>query len=494
MGPRPLHLVDGNIALSPTTLVTQLPSPPLSTNPPSPFPKPNVRRHSSIAYRFSDHIIESPSLLSNSPEPNSTDTAMTSTSPDGEHERPPLTLVEKHSDLLHFIAQKESKCLELRSQLANLEAEIVQLKRKWERIVNRGFLNNPSASVSTSQGNGAVFEGIVGGVGRFIAAGLAIGEQRSPSPSPSSVTRPLPHSYFQSSATHAIKSSPLSQSPASSIAEGSALALATNEEAGDGELAQILMVHDTGATPTMSPNPAFEHHRQQQQQQYITQPDLEVPPLNNPKLFRRKSRDVHSRAPVPCEGPSTSSSQFESNLEATQAAKKEAMRAKRATVHGTNFPPVSSIPGLAALTVGPASPVPSLVESVGKKWEGLQSSFTFSKNQKRASVILSDVSQSIKSVLSSPSTSVMTQPSPPQPPPPSYFNPSSAESDLSFNRNFVTSLKNSDALISQRMTFGPDSSIPDPNWQSLGSTSPTLIDPVFEKTRSAADGEDAWNW
>ncbi|KAG6875014.1 hypothetical protein C0992_005556 [Termitomyces sp. T32_za158] len=342
MGPRPLHLVDGNIPSSPT-LVTQ-----------SPLPKPNIRRHSSISYRFSDHIIDPP-LLSTSP---------ISTSPvvkeHGQCERQPLTLVEKHSDLLHFIAQKESKCLELRSQLANLEAEIVQLKRKWERIVNRGF--NPPASVPAAQGNGAVLEGIVGGVGRFIAAGLAMGEQKPQSPSLSSVPRSFPH--LQSSATYVAKSSPLSQSPTSSIAVGSASSRASND--GDGEPAQILMVHDTGATPTMSPNPAFERQRQQQQQEQ--EQYFEVPKLSNPKLRRRK-RDGHSHALVPCEGSSTS---FESTLEVTEAA----VRAKRASVQATSFPPVSAMPGLAALTVGLESPVSPLVESVGKKWEELQRNST----------------------------------------------------------------------------------------------------------------------
>ena len=32
----------------------------------------------------------------------------------------------RHAELLHFIAQKESKCLELRSQLAMHEAELLQ--------------------------------------------------------------------------------------------------------------------------------------------------------------------------------------------------------------------------------------------------------------------------------------------------------------------------------------------------------------------------------
>ncbi|KAF9523520.1 hypothetical protein CPB83DRAFT_886844 [Crepidotus variabilis] len=106
-------------------------------------------------------------------------------------ERPPMTLVEKHADLLQFIAQKESKCLDLRSQLATHEAELHQLKKKWERIVNRGFdksssptspsanlnLNlSPSITYNTPLSPGAhapVLEGIkegVQGVGRFIAA------------------------------------------------------------------------------------------------------------------------------------------------------------------------------------------------------------------------------------------------------------------------------------------------------------------------------------
>ncbi|KAH8998122.1 hypothetical protein EDB92DRAFT_1941794 [Lactarius akahatsu] len=49
------------------------------------------------------------------------------------HQPAVLTLAERHADLLQFIAQKESKCLELRSQLAAHESELIDLKRKWER-------------------------------------------------------------------------------------------------------------------------------------------------------------------------------------------------------------------------------------------------------------------------------------------------------------------------------------------------------------------------
>ncbi|KAF8755563.1 hypothetical protein RHS01_05292 [Rhizoctonia solani] len=54
---------------------------------------------------------------------------------------------------LHFIAQKEAKCVELRSQLATHEADLLQLKKKWEKIVAKG--NDRQAS-RASAGNGAV--------------------------------------------------------------------------------------------------------------------------------------------------------------------------------------------------------------------------------------------------------------------------------------------------------------------------------------------------
>ncbi|KAK0472680.1 hypothetical protein EDD18DRAFT_1229824 [Armillaria luteobubalina] len=108
-GARPLHLLNETQS-----------EPPSSPSPPPP------RRQSTISYRDVER-----------------------------RNREPLTLTEKHADLLHFIAQKESKCLELRSQLAVHEAELLQLKRKWERIVSRGFekqqqIPSPSPSSSSS--------------------------------------------------------------------------------------------------------------------------------------------------------------------------------------------------------------------------------------------------------------------------------------------------------------------------------------------------------
>jgi hypothetical protein len=59
----------------------------------------------------------------------------------------------RHSDLLSFIAQKESRSLELREELTKTDAELASLKKKWEGIVRRaqaGLSSNPSASSSNA--------------------------------------------------------------------------------------------------------------------------------------------------------------------------------------------------------------------------------------------------------------------------------------------------------------------------------------------------------
>ena len=63
-------------------------------------------------------------------------------------------MLSRHADLLQFIAQKVSKCLELRQQLAIQEAELTQLKRTWARIVTRGITSS-SGSGSSPPASGA---------------------------------------------------------------------------------------------------------------------------------------------------------------------------------------------------------------------------------------------------------------------------------------------------------------------------------------------------
>ncbi|KAG6831474.1 hypothetical protein H0H92_010383 [Tricholoma furcatifolium] len=403
MGPRPLHLVDGNIPLPPL-------SPPLTAV----TRKPNPRRQSSISYYNSGQVAESSKSPLSPPKDASRRSSVGpgSFSPQRDArvetpERQPLTLVEKHSELLHFIAQKESKCLELRSQLAANEAELLQLKRKWERIVNRGLLDTPTSPPSSNavlSGHGAVLDGIVEGVqgvGRFIASGLPTNSSSaSPVHSPPSSSRPLRPTHLNSQSSSSVSTSTikstftsastrLSQSSASSLGEDgypdSVPLLELNEgdekeKRGDDEHTQILMVDDTGATPTMSPNPTFEHHRQQQQRIQHSQAANFVTLPNTSKLYRRRSRSpaedeepkpIASRPQSP--SPLFARSRSPSPPGEDDEEKLEAKRLKRATINGTSFPPVSSIPGLATLTVGQAvAPVPSWIGSVGKKWDELQ--------------------------------------------------------------------------------------------------------------------------
>ncbi|KAL1744283.1 hypothetical protein HDZ31DRAFT_64259 [Schizophyllum fasciatum] len=162
IGPRPLQLVDG--ASGPQTaplahsegrgawkFESKAMSPPTSAS--ARFPSGRAqRRQSSISYIPPD----SPSPFARYSAAGRRGSALagqrdstSSLSSIGDVEREPLTLVEKHAELLHFIAQKESKCLELRSQLAMHEAELLQLKRKWERIVAKGA-NTTSAGPSSA--------------------------------------------------------------------------------------------------------------------------------------------------------------------------------------------------------------------------------------------------------------------------------------------------------------------------------------------------------
>ena len=107
-------------------------------------------------------------------------------------------MLSRHADLLQFIAQKESKCLELRQQLAIQEAELAQLKRTWARIVTRGITSSSGSgssppvsgvqtafSSATGQDDAALFsvnaikEGVQG-VGRLLAQLGDLGVQGLP--------------------------------------------------------------------------------------------------------------------------------------------------------------------------------------------------------------------------------------------------------------------------------------------------------------------------
>ncbi|EJD54771.1 hypothetical protein AURDEDRAFT_148395, partial [Auricularia subglabra TFB-10046 SS5] len=162
---RPLQLVDGPTSPGPSSApYSSLVSPPPSAT----FAKPDRRL----------------SLQLQSPRTPGTPTfpspaqlkRHSSQSQGGAADRRVLTLAERHADLLRFIAQKESKCLELRQQLAQHEADLLALKRKWERIVSRGTSGASTSSMPTPAPSNrdsmdlfGMGGGIKDGVGRMLS-------------------------------------------------------------------------------------------------------------------------------------------------------------------------------------------------------------------------------------------------------------------------------------------------------------------------------------
>lgn len=533
-----------------------------------------------------------------------------------EKERPPLTLAEKHAELLHFIAQKESKCLELRSQLAVHEEELLQLKRKWERIVNRGFeksqsppdavsrappntITNPASTVVAGLTGPAVLEGIKEGMHRFLAAGLSISDPNSTPSSPSPLSAsPLPLSGQRSSPLLAERSSPLSGGPTTprwrtharekeSLSSVSTHATATSattrysqcssstaasslggkelggDDVEDGQeplgesdnfcAAPELMVHDTGATPTMSPNPAFKRKERQQgaidpqqpvpgEPQPQSEPDddddefdeatftssLDLTPSGGAKVRRRKSKDVvplhwssglsaiepgltantatassvgSSRVPSPLpelEG----TAKIEGGTSGREKTNGNTMRATLNTnghgyaaqsdgrfgggVYGMgSLPPPSSIPGLGVLTGGGAT----WMGSVGKKLGELRDSPAFTKSQKRASVLLSDVSQSIVSAWNAPTTPIGSAPpisrTRSTPLPTSPLSPSLLDDDNDDTIR-IASVMTPDSKKLHTTTLMP-------SWPD-GGMKPSNKPTTTSSNAKTQDEDEEWNW
>ncbi|KAH7924698.1 hypothetical protein BV22DRAFT_1129599 [Leucogyrophana mollusca] len=517
--PRQLRLVDANIPVqhSPGPASAPLTSPSSRLNafykpldsPGSVMAAKATRRQSSISY-FSSRD-ETPSRpgahrrgfsrsISNTPDEaprdatqaNRESLSSASSSLSESRPRPPLTLTEKHADLLQFIAQKEAKCLELRSQLAVHEAELSQLKRKWERIVNRGFERDSASGeygVALSSGNGqsgAMLDGIkegVQGVGRLIAAGLSdlssppsstqsgivpkTGHATQQSDSSVSTTSTAPSSFTRLSLSSA---SSVWEEPESSLLQESEAPQAHANDSADAQRATRMhrrrsrdcsqsRSYSHAATSSISTSTAVDLLMRSP-----TSPSLSLP-LNNFPVS----------SPPPADPPITSSKQ----------AKRESLRASA-------FPPPSSMPGLGSLAVvgGSVPPVSSWVGSVGKKWEELQRGPTFTKNQKRASVLFADVSQSIASALS-PSPGISPSPG---------TSPLSSASSLSTPSSSLTEvpvqtaacwLEDDEETVHGAGALG-SVMIPSKSAQPAGMTTPSK--PVAAQTVSSGFDDDDWNW
>ncbi|KAJ4473794.1 hypothetical protein J3R30DRAFT_729016 [Lentinula aciculospora] len=354
-----------------------------------------------------------------------------------EKERPPLTLVEKHADLLHFIAQKESKCLELRTQLSAHETELLQLKKKWERIVFRGFEKSqakgepellssssppdsmpahathpPAASIysaaslsyldslsTQAQGAGgaAMLEALGGmkgiresvqhGVGRFLGAVAGANELSSAT----SHRRSLTHTPSQSSSS----TSTYASSTRFSQSSQSSFGVSISEEDGDlvsvnnidatqikqtrkNRPARIGIVSDTGATPLVSPTRDFA---------------FESPPCTATPIRSANSEsgrgDIHE--PFGYSDSDTNTSESLSTSLVDWGMGLSSPVDSQALGSGNGKKNSNKRMSLPARALSSGSGADSWMGSmVGKRWEN-----TISKNQKRASVLLSDVSQSI---------------------------------------------------------------------------------------------------
>lgn len=558
--PRPLQLVDGNVPSTPSSSVLSptrtayplsagLPTPPATSRRPA-----STRRQSSISYFPSNHVSvrspTSPSFSNFRPSMKRSNSlglkASESFAPlklkekgdrrslgseNGRNgnppasplaERGPLTLTEKHADLLQFIAQKESKCLELRSQLAAHEEELSQLKRKWERIVSRGMdraytpafpssnmpllpssshhTSSPSLAASLlSPTNGAVLDGIkegVQGVGRLLAAGLELS-----APSPSSPSSPSGFAttsvgpglsgVSRAAITPALKrakhgtTQSVSSVSTSGTTSSSALSAGTRLSQSSASSLSFPEDEEDHALLEEDEDRTIHQHSMHETLQQTMSSESAVSPTTatkSAKLLRRRSREAKvppssfsdRHGPVSLHGSSMNS------------------QSKRATED------VSSLLGSAPVS----SWVGSMGSTMGKKWEEIQKGETFTKSQKRASLLLSDVSSSFFAALSSPSPSQSSYPSRP-----------SASSPLSISTNanpFLASISPMSASPSPVPSSGslleddevddkglgevliPVSLSPNPNTHSgtniegKGMAEPTPT--------SSLDDDDDWNW
>lgn len=66
----------------------------------------------------------------------------------------------RHADLLRSIAQKEAKCLELRTQLSQQEAELKELKAQWTGIVQKTVPGSSGGGSISLTGAAVIREGM----------------------------------------------------------------------------------------------------------------------------------------------------------------------------------------------------------------------------------------------------------------------------------------------------------------------------------------------
>lgn len=320
-----------------------------------------------------------------------------SASANGGVETAALTLAEKHADLLHAIAAAESRRLELTGQLTAVEGDLAELKRKWERIVNREPYHPilPSSTPTAS-----LVDGLKGGV-RLLAAGLSdLSDLSSPIPSPAPPINTEETADVQR--RHAQRVSGSSTSTSTRLSKSSA---------------SSVWDEDISLSSGISAENNERHFTNQAQ-------DNEASRTRQEKVFRRRSRDLSHpptafmRHATSYNSTSTSvdlgrgSVELDSTTEVVRgtlnpgidasvtavASEFDVDGAESSETPSTNMvrnkrsslAPPSSMPGAGSLAVASGG-----WGNVSRKLGG----DVFSKSQKRASSLLSDVSQSIVSAL-----------------------------------------------------------------------------------------------
>jgi len=349
--------------------------------------------------------------------------------------------------------------MELRTQLASQEDELTQLKRKWEKIVNRGFDRVYAANGITppQSASGPVLEGIKEGVqevSRMITAGL--GDHGS---APPNSTNPIPapsrtHSTHQSTSsvtTSSSGSTRFSHSSAGSSLIEDDLPLELREE--DEVLRKKDQVrvfdelsHSPTCTPILEDSTAVDISK--------TGPDED----RLSKSLRRRSHDI----------PSETIGRLPSKQGQARREGKSPML------------PASSMPGLGTLPSGTPSWV---LGTVGKKWEELQRTETFTKSQKRASVLLADMSQSLLNAWSTPTPSPVTGVSISTNPFVASISPMKTENLVAERSAAQTSLLDDDGDL-QGHADGLELGI---------VMKPDTISPSAS-VQNKSDDDDDWNW
>ncbi|KAG1793716.1 uncharacterized protein HD556DRAFT_468245 [Suillus plorans] len=318
-----------------------------------------------------------------------------SASASGGVERAALTLAEKHADLLREIAAAESRRLELSGQLAAVEGDLGELKRKWERIVNR---EPPHPTLPLSTPTASVVGGLKEGV-RLLAAGLSdLSDLSSPIPSPAPPTDTEETAGVPRRHTQRVSDSSTSTSARSGRTQFSR--------------SSVSSVWDEDIS--LSSSSGAERHFTNQTR------EREASRARQEKVFRRRSRDL-SHPPTAFMRHASSYNSTSTSVDLGRGSVE--LDSTTEAVRGTINPGIDTSvrAGASEFDADGAGSSPSTNTLLSKRSSVVLPTSTgagspaggggwgnvgrklggdvFSKSQKRASILLADVSQSIVSAL-----------------------------------------------------------------------------------------------